>query len=307
MWSVPVILALAFTLALHPPRAGALPTGVEVTARAHHYYASSGSSNGNNSALIAIIVVALIVLTIFVFCIIVRCRKRRKEMRGSTATHHSRNETTRRSAGSGAPARRTTVNYTSIAERTGNALVETQGARTRSNNTTRQTGVSRRPTQNSTRSLPVYNEQAPDGDVVLLERVRRRGISENDEDGSSEDETENTPLTGAAPPYTASDTTSGIPRVTLTTIISRGSVSSVESLLDRSENPGSDATTAASSINVTEPEHARAPVVDIPETTVDSTTSSYGDVPTYEEATAATPNHTTDVPEAATPTGVEQR
>ncbi|KAG8748942.1 hypothetical protein FRC11_011729 [Ceratobasidium sp. 423] len=217
------------------------------------------------------------------------------EMRGSTTTRHARNGTTRR----------TTVNYTNIAERTANALVETRGAGARSNNTTtRQTGVSRRPTQNSTRSLPVYNEQVPDGDVVLLERVRRRSMSENDEGGNSEDETENTPLTGAAPPYTASDPTPVTPRVTIS---SRGSTSSVESIQDRSENPGSDATTAASSVDVTEPEHARAPVVGMPGATVDTATTSYGGIPTYEEAIAAATNHIADVPEAAAPLRVEQR
>ncbi|CUA67596.1 hypothetical protein RSOLAG22IIIB_07459 [Rhizoctonia solani] len=275
-------LALALALCLRMPQATAFPIGTNIATRDYNGSNSSNSSGGT----IAIVLVGMgIFLTIFISAVVYRARKRRGQERSSGGSQQMRTANTRATPANSTSGRRTTINYTSIAQRSGNSRVEMRGAENRSSNnsarSTRQARVNRRPTQNSTRSLPAYNEQAPDGEVVLLERVR--SMSDNEE-GQSEDETENTPLTGAAPPYTDSDRTPGIPRVIITTTDPpRG----IDSLRDHSENPGSDATTTASSINAVEYERAGtgAPTTDMP-TTANTTTAPYGDVPTYEEATA---------------------
>ncbi|CAE6467494.1 unnamed protein product [Rhizoctonia solani] len=288
--------ALALALAFCSPQVTAFPTGTNIVTRG--YDSSSSNSSGGT---IAIVLVGMgIFLTILISTVVYRARKRREQERNSGGARQMRTANTRATPASSTSGRRTTINYTSIAERSGNSRVEMRGAENNSARSTRQARVNRRQTQNSTRSLPVYNEQAPDGDVVLLERVR--SMSDNEE-GHSEDETENTPLTGAAPPYTDSDLAPGIPRVTITTTDTpRGSLSSIDSLHDHSGNPGSGATTTASSINATERERtgAGAPTTSVP--TANTATPPYGDAPTYEEATATSVANEV----ANTPTRAEQ-
>ncbi|KAJ1299650.1 hypothetical protein OPQ81_011392 [Rhizoctonia solani] len=199
------------------------------------------------------------------------------------------------------------ANYTTSVERPGNVLVEAFGAETSSDNTpdaTPQIHQSRTPPQNSTGSLPEYHEQAPVGEVVLLEPVRHGSMADSDDDDRNRDETGGTLSIGVVLPYTDSGQTSEPPR---TIISSRSGTSSLGSLQDRSANLGFDATTTASSMGVTGPEYARTTEAGILEVITNTTASSYGDVPTYEESTAVALSHTIDITEAMDgPTRVDQ-
>ncbi|KAH7337133.1 hypothetical protein B0J17DRAFT_707459 [Rhizoctonia solani] len=265
--------ALTLVLAFHAPQAGASPINVNVTARA--YYSQDSSSNSNGGVIIAIVAVAAVGMV--VGCVVLyRQHKRREQERESGAAQQTGNENTRRATASRTPVRRTTINYIGIAERTGNPRVETWGADTRIRNvsarSTHQTRENRRPTQNSTPSLPAYNEQAPSGEVVLLERVQS---TSDDGGGRIGNETENTPTTGAVPPYAVSNPTPEIPHGIMTT---------TESPRERR----------------TKSEHidARVPAVGMPGVIANIATSSNWNVPSYGEATVTATSLTTGATEA---------
>ncbi|KDN35152.1 hypothetical protein RSAG8_11840, partial [Rhizoctonia solani AG-8 WAC10335] len=276
--------ALALVIGLCPLPTDAFPSNVDVKTRAFYPPSSSNSSklSGVGQAIISIV---LVLFCIFCAFMAAACQVDVRNPRGQ-----GRESSTRCTCST--PVDRaqyhgTTVNYTSNMERaaSGNAPIETRRAEAGDNNGSVRSIIrtnGERPTQHSVGSLPLYKEQAPDGEIVLLERVCSMPDGEDDRSG---DETEITPLTGAAPPYTGSSRTSEVPQVIITTTGSpRSSMSSVESLRGRSENLVFDATATVSSINVTECEHTGAGVhtLGTPVATISTATPLYGDAPTYE-------------------------
>ncbi|CAE6445217.1 unnamed protein product, partial [Rhizoctonia solani] len=289
-----VAQALSLVLALHIPQAGASPLNVDVTARGI-YSQKSNTSNSNGGVIVAIVAAAAVGM--IVGCVVLYRQHRRHEReRGTSATQQTSRDNYR--IADRTPTRRTTCDYIGITERTGNARVETWGADRRIDDTStpsvRQTRENRRPTQNPDPSLPAYNEQAPTGEVVLLERVQSMS---DDENGGIGNEAGNTPTNSAVPPYTISSPTPESPGVMMNAINGprRSRTRSVGSLQDQLENPGSEATTIPSSINITGSEHtnARIPIDGTTKAPANTTAPSDENVPSYEEGTVTVTGLTT--------------
>ncbi|CAE6373825.1 unnamed protein product [Rhizoctonia solani] len=293
MLSKLVIITCSVLPAFYPLGVGALPTNTTFARR----NSPSSHTNGTTTALITVAVG--VALALVIFCSYRIARRHSKQHRGlmnaqlPTSGHvHTRN-----------PALRTALNYTGISERSGNSRIETWGSESRANNrSTRQPRVNRRQSQNSTKSLPVYEKEARDGEVVLVQGIERRSMVDNDDEGCSgyEGEDASSTVASAAPPYNNTDRALEVPRANLTAPGSSigSSVSPVESLQAQSESSWSNATTAASSINDSGPGRSdnTAPVIVTTEPAGNADAPPYGDTPSYNEA--VTSAQTCDITEA---------
>ncbi|CAE7207768.1 unnamed protein product [Rhizoctonia solani] len=195
------------------------------------------------------------------------CRYRCWRMRESRSESQHRTR-----AGTNRRRRNTRTNRNNHTEQTGNTMLDSMS----------QTHAAHTPVQNSTRSLPLYNEQAPDGEVVLLERIHS---ASDGPEGHGGNEIAN-PFTAVVPPYADSSSAARAPPVTATTTSSpRGSMDVTESVRDLSGDPVSYATTTTHSTNAAEPENVHVGVstsTDTPEGTVTATDPPRGEF-TYEE------------------------
>ncbi|KAG8748941.1 hypothetical protein FRC11_011728, partial [Ceratobasidium sp. 423] len=281
----------------------ALPVNMRIAPRAFYDRRSSNSAPNGNPTVIIIAVLAAVLL-IFALFIVRGYQKRRKEKRSST-------QQARADGSRGSLDHRDTTSYTSLVEQADNSQTETRGAEMGANNasvrsTTRQPRMNRRPSQNSTKSLPAYKERLPDGEIVLVER-RTPNISENSEDYHNGDATESTPLTGDSTLHihTGGDSTPEMPHAALMTTSSRtgNSVNYPERWQGQLESPGSNGGATVPSVNTTELERvdARVSLVCRLRDTATTAAPPYGNVPTYDEATALAVGNTVDTTEAVLP------
>lgn len=282
-----------FTFILHTTQVAALPSNKKSVTTRVYYTRRSSSNNPSGSPKIIIIAVLAAVLSIFAFFVAKEYRKRKKDKQ--TSTQRARSGSSDR-----APDHRATINYSSVAEQADNTQIETREAEPGTNITsvrsaTRQPRVNRRPSQNSSRSLPAYRERLPDGEMVLIERIERPSMSENYEGYHSGDETESTLLTVATTSHTHinADPSPEMPRAALTTSSSRAetSMSYVENRQGQPEH--SEGTRPSASVTEPERVNARAPSVRRPTDTTPITTTPYGNVPTYDEVINSVADHAT--------------
>ncbi|CAE6356458.1 unnamed protein product [Rhizoctonia solani] len=177
--------------------------------------------------------------------------------------------------------RTSTANRTNNTESTGGIIPETPGAGTRTDSTlTRsmtQTDGAHTPTGNLTINLPLCNEKAPDGEVVLLKRIR--STSDGTED-RGDNATENAPSAEAVPPYADSNSAPRVSQLTTTTTGSpRNSMNAFEYVQDRSV-VGSNTTTTDTTTNLVEPQNVHAGDGITSVATVSADAPPYGDAPT---------------------------
>ncbi|CAE6480587.1 unnamed protein product [Rhizoctonia solani] len=127
------------------------------------------------------------------------------------------------------------------------------------------------------RDLPLYNEQAPNDEVVLLKQIRT--LDGTDDHGGNENG--NAPSAEVVPPYADSGSAPKVPQVTTTTAGSpRHSMDAAKSVQDLSRNSGSNATTTNPSTNSVEPQNAHVDNGPTPGAAVGPHAPPHGDLPT---------------------------
>ncbi|KAF8688127.1 hypothetical protein RHS03_09814, partial [Rhizoctonia solani] len=172
---------------------------------------------------------------------------------------------------------RATLNYTGIVERTDNSRVETWGSDAGANGSSAlRPPVNRGQSQGSTKSLPAYEEEVQNGEVVLVERAARDSMAENH--------------VSDRPDCEAPETSNSIAAI---------SENPAQILEVRPGNSGSTATTATSANNAdTDCSDSAAPVV-VPVHDAANSDSLYGDayVPSYDGIVGST-IQTCDITEA---------